>query len=179
MKKEIAVALENLRVLNPAVCTDPTVGKRKGRLQKVLVANRGEIARRFFFLLKEEGIPSVAVVTDVDRQQSWFEFANQVVYIGEARNYADPATIIAAAKLTGANAIYPGYGFLSEDFRFVEALEEANNETEFPLDEHEKSPSADSKMHPGFLNQDGYILGNERWANVHGPRIKDHASREQ
>ncbi|MEQ8352675.1 MAG: carboxyl transferase domain-containing protein [Leptospiraceae bacterium] len=157
MKKEIAVALENLRVLNPAVCTDPTVGKRKGRLQKVLVANRGEIARRFFFLLKEEGIPSVAVVTDVDRQQSWFEFANQVVYIGEARNYADPATIIAAAKLTGANAIYPGYGFLSEDFRFVEALEEANNETEFPLDEHEKSPSADSKMHPGFLNQDADV----------------------
>lgn len=127
MNEQLEQALDRLRRLNPDL-TSLTGGKlktqRKGNLQKVLVANRGEIARRFFFLLKEEGIPSVAVVTDVDREQSWFEFADQVIYIGNARNYADASTILAAVHLSGANAVYPGYGFLSEDFRFVEALEE-------------------------------------------------------
>ncbi|MCB1165135.1 MAG: carbamoyl-phosphate synthase subunit L, partial [Leptospiraceae bacterium] len=96
---------------------------RSGRLQKVLVVNRGEIARRFFFALKEEGIASVAVVTDPDREQTWYQFADQVVYIGNGRNYTDVRTILAAIESTGANAVYPGYGFLSEDYRFVESLD--------------------------------------------------------
>ncbi|MCB1306025.1 MAG: hypothetical protein KDK37_17175, partial [Leptospiraceae bacterium] len=96
---------------------------RSGRLQKVLVVNRGEIARRFFFALKEEGIASVAVVTDPDREQTWYQFADQVVYIGNGRNYTDVPTILAAIESTGANAVYPGYGFLSEDYRFVESLD--------------------------------------------------------
>ena len=123
MKPDIQQSMEALKLLNPGTQNGArTAVLREGLLQKVLVANRGEIARRFFFLLKEEGIPSVAVVTDVDREQSWFEFADQVIYIGAARNYADSSTIIAAALLSGANAIYPGYGFLSEDYRFVEAM---------------------------------------------------------
>ncbi|TGK08767.1 carbamoyl-phosphate synthase subunit L [Leptospira fletcheri] len=98
--------------------------KRQGKLQKVLVANRGEIAKRFFFALHEEGIRSIAVVADKDRGQSWFEFADEVVYIGEAKNYASIPVICAALLESGANAIYPGYGFLSENYEFVEMLSE-------------------------------------------------------
>ncbi|HBS03482.1 MAG TPA: hypothetical protein DEA96_00860, partial [Leptospiraceae bacterium] len=142
MKSSIAESLASLKCLNPEpIERGRSTEMRSGNLQKVLVANRGEIARRFFFLLKEEGIPSVAVVTDVDREQSWFEFADQVIYIGASRNYADSSTIIAAALLSGANAIYPGYGFLSEDFRFVEALEDASRQQR-SLHECEAGPEA-------------------------------------
>ncbi|MGV8057052.1 MAG: carboxyl transferase domain-containing protein [Smithellaceae bacterium] len=97
--------------------------KRPHRLQKVLVANRAEIAKRFFLTLHEEGIPSVAVVTDVDKEQSWYEFADEIVFIGDKHNYSNIPVIIAAAQLVGANAIYPGYGFLSESSEFVESLD--------------------------------------------------------
>ncbi len=118
--------LEVLRKKEPflAVTEAEQTSRQKHRLKKVLVANRGEIAKRFFFLLKEERIPSVAVVTDVDRRQSWFEFADEVVYIGAAANYTNIAVILAAVELVQANAVYPGYGFLSENYHFVEALEE-------------------------------------------------------
>ncbi|EPG76490.1 carbamoyl-phosphate synthase L chain, ATP-binding domain protein [Leptospira fainei serovar Hurstbridge str. BUT 6] len=96
--------------------------EREGRLQKVLIANRGEIAKRFFLALHEEGIRSVAVVADQDRGQSWFEFADEVIYIGEAKNYANIPAICAAVLESGANAVYPGYGFLSENYHFVDRL---------------------------------------------------------
>ncbi|EQA43788.1 carbamoyl-phosphate synthase L chain, ATP-binding domain protein [Leptospira broomii serovar Hurstbridge str. 5399] len=98
--------------------------EREGRLQKVLIANRGEIAKRFFLALHEEGIRSVAVVADQDRGQSWFEFADEVIYIGEAKNYANIPAICAAILESGANAVYPGYGFLSENYHFVDRLRE-------------------------------------------------------
>lgn len=93
------------------------------RLQKVLVANRGEIARRFFFALREAGIASVAVVTDPDRDQSWTDSADEVVLIGDGNNYTSIPAILAAARSSGANAIYPGYGFLSENPDFPAAIE--------------------------------------------------------
>ena len=117
-------ALRELRAANPLLDRPrPRARPRGHRLEKVLVANRGEIAKRFFFALKEDGIPSVAVVTDPDRRQSWYEFADEVVYIGDARNYTAIPVVLAAVLISGANAVYPGYGFLSEDVRFVEALE--------------------------------------------------------
>ena len=122
MKQQIDSALGNLRCANPGIGRSPTASGRH-RLRKVLVANRGEIAKRFFFALREEGIPSVAVVTDPDRKQSWYEFADEVVYIGEPAGYTDMPTVLAAALLSGATAIYPGYGFLSENHRFVEAID--------------------------------------------------------
>ncbi len=97
-------------------------GGRDHKLSKVLVANRGEIAKRFFLALHEEGIPSVAVVTEPDIGQSWYEFADETVLIGDANNYTHIPTIAAAAVLSGANAVYPGYGFLSENVDFVDAL---------------------------------------------------------
>ncbi len=122
MTDPIEAALAELRRANPgAGRTQPAGGAH--RLRKVLVANRGEIAKRFFFALREEGIPSVAVVTDPDRKQSWHEFADEVVHIGDPSGYTDIPRILGAALLSGANAIYPGYGFLSENFRFVEAID--------------------------------------------------------
>ena len=102
-----------------------TPRRRPSRLQKVLVANRGEIARRFFFALREAGIASVAVVTDPDRDQSWADSADEVVLIGDGTNYSSIPAILAAARRCGANAIYPGYGFLSENPEFPAAIEAA------------------------------------------------------
>ncbi|MCX8000539.1 MAG: hypothetical protein N3A69_16570, partial [Leptospiraceae bacterium] len=98
---------------------------REGKLQKVLIANRGEIAKRFFLSLREEGIPSVAIVTEADVGQSWYEFADEVINIGGISNYVTIPIVVAAAVVSGANAIYPGYGFLSENAEFVESIKEA------------------------------------------------------
>lgn len=125
----LKTAQRMLKGLNPNIAErrasdiHAVAGKRPHRLQKVLVANRGEIAKRFFLALHEEGIPSVAVVSDVDRDQSWYEFADEVVFIGDRYNYSNIPVIIAAALLVKANAVYPGYGFLSESPEFAEALD--------------------------------------------------------
>ncbi|MDH5716064.1 MAG: hypothetical protein OEZ22_00325 [Spirochaetia bacterium] len=100
--------------------------KRTYNLQKVLVANRGEIAKRFFLSLREENIPSVAVVTDADIGQSWYDFADETIFIGDPRNYVSVPVILAAAIISEANAVYPGYGFLSENVDFVKSLEVTN-----------------------------------------------------
>lgn len=126
--QHIDAALERLRELNPEVARDrrpATDKKRPHRLQKVLIANRGEIAKRFFLALHEEGIPSVAVVTEPDIGQSWYDFADEVIQIGDANNYINMPVIVAAALLSGSNAVYPGYGFLSEKHEFAEMIERA------------------------------------------------------
>lgn len=125
MIREVQNALRALRTANPLLDRPrPPAPERFHRLRKVLVANRGEIAKRFFFVLKEEGIPSVAIVTDPDRKQSWYEFADEVVYIGEAQNYTNIPIVLAAVLLSEANAVYPGYGFISESYHLVEAISE-------------------------------------------------------
>jgi acetyl/propionyl-CoA carboxylase alpha subunit/acetyl-CoA carboxylase carboxyltransferase component len=129
INKEMEEALELLKALNPGTSGNresdrPSgAGSRSHLLQKVLVANRGEIAKRFFLALHEESIPSVAVVTDPDRGQSWYEFADEVVFIGAADHYARIPVIIGAALFSKANAVYSGYGFLSENVDFVQAVE--------------------------------------------------------
>ena len=135
VQKDFQEALEKLKTISPELMgkresdTVNVSDKRPHKLQRVLVANRGEIAKRFFLALHEEGIPSVAVVTDVDKGQSWYEFADDVIFIGEELNYANIAIIIAAASLAKANAIYSGYGFLSENADFVESIEIISNFT--------------------------------------------------
>ncbi|MCP4132526.1 MAG: hypothetical protein GY754_16250 [bacterium] len=129
IQEEYNNALETLRELNPNIAgrrkSDQLIVemKRPHTLQKVLVVNRGEIAKRFFLALHEEGIPSVAVVTEVDNGQSWYEFADEVVFLGANENYTNIPMIIAAANLIKANALYAGYGFLSENPDFVESME--------------------------------------------------------
>lgn len=125
MIERISAALAEIDRLNPGRASYAFGKRRSHRLRKVLVANRGEIAKRFFLALREEGIPSVAVVTDPDRDQSWADSADELIRIGDSAAYINTALIVAAAIRSGANAIYPGYGFLSENADLPDAVRTA------------------------------------------------------
>ena len=92
---------------------------------KILIANRGEIALRVHRACKEMGISTVAVHSEVDTGAMWVRLADESVCIGPraaAKSYLNIPSIIAAAEITGAQAIHPGYGFLSENARFAEIV---------------------------------------------------------
>ncbi|HEY9058647.1 MAG TPA: biotin carboxylase N-terminal domain-containing protein, partial [Aurantimonas sp.] len=94
----------------------------------LLIANRGEIACRIIRTAKRLGIRTVAVFSDADRNALHVEMADEAVHIGPApvgESYLKGERIIAAARRTGAEAIHPGYGFLSENPDFVAAVEVA------------------------------------------------------
>lgn len=98
------------------------------KFQKVLVANRGEIAVRIIQGLRDMGLQTVAVYSEVDRTALHVLMADEAVLIGPApasESYLVPEKIIAAARQTGAEAIHPGYGFLSENSAFSQAVEDA------------------------------------------------------
>jgi len=93
--------------------------------QKVLIANRGEIALRVIRACKELGIATVAVYSEADRECLHVRFADDDVCIGRAPgrdSYLNIPRIIAAAEITGADAIHPGYGFLAENAEFAEIV---------------------------------------------------------
>ncbi|MEJ8476632.1 acetyl/propionyl/methylcrotonyl-CoA carboxylase subunit alpha [Roseibium algae] len=93
---------------------------------KILIANRGEIACRVIKTAQRMGIKTVAVFSDADRDALHVEMADEAVHIGPAtasESYLIPEKIIAACKQTGAEAVHPGYGFLSERASFPEMLE--------------------------------------------------------
>jgi acetyl-CoA carboxylase, biotin carboxylase subunit len=96
------------------------------QIKKVLIANRGEIALRILRSCRELGIKTVAVYSTADREQKHVAFADEAVCIGPAqagRSYLNMAAIISAAEVTQADAIHPGYGFLSENADFAESVE--------------------------------------------------------
>ncbi len=91
--------------------------------KKILIANRGEIALRIIRTCREMGIKTVAVYSTADRESMHVKFADEAVCIGKpasAESYLNVPNIIAAAEITNADAIHPGYGFLAENARFAE-----------------------------------------------------------
>ncbi|KAK4407164.1 Methylcrotonoyl-CoA carboxylase subunit alpha, mitochondrial [Sesamum angolense] len=104
-----------------------SVGRASGRIEKILIANRGEIACRIIRTAKRLGIRTVAVYSDADESSLHVKSADEAVRIGPppARlSYLSASTIIEAASRTGAQAIHPGYGFLSESSEFAQLCED-------------------------------------------------------
>jgi acetyl-CoA carboxylase biotin carboxylase subunit len=98
-------------------------------ISKVLIANRGEIALRIILACKEMGLKTVAVHSEADRDALHVRYADYDVCIGPAasrQSYLNISSIIAAAEITGADAIHPGYGFLAENPHFAEIIGECN-----------------------------------------------------
>ncbi len=99
----------------------PAKGKDKKMFNKILIANRGEIALRIIRTCKEMGINTVAVYSTADKDSLHVRFADEAVCIGPPQSresYLNMSRIIAAAEITNADAIHPGYGFLSENSKF-------------------------------------------------------------
>ena len=96
--------------------------------KKILVANRGEIALRVIRAARQLGIPTVAVYSEADAESMHVKFADESVCIGPptpVESYLHIPALIAAAEITGTDAIHPGYGFLSENPRFAETCEKS------------------------------------------------------
>lgn len=123
-------------IINPKVCFLPifysfVFGPRRAlmimpSIKKILVANRGEIALRIMRSAREMGIQTVAVYSDADRSALHVRYADEAVRIGpppSTESYLRMDKIIEAARLTGADAIHPGYGFLSENGDFASLVE--------------------------------------------------------
>ena len=94
--------------------------------QKILIANRGEIAVRVICACKDMGIRTVAVYSEADRNSLHARFADEAICIGPAkssRSYLDIPAVISAAEITNVDAVHPGYGFLSENADFAEVCE--------------------------------------------------------
>ena len=98
-------------------------------IKKVLIANRGEIAVRIIRACKEMGIETVAVYSEADKEALHVQLADEAYCIGpklSKDSYLNTTNIISVAKKTGADAIHPGYGFLSENADFAELCREVN-----------------------------------------------------
>ncbi|MCB1448112.1 MAG: acetyl/propionyl-CoA carboxylase subunit alpha, partial [Rhizobiaceae bacterium] len=96
-------------------------------IKKILIANRGEIAVRVIRTARAMGIGTVAVYSDADREAMHVRMADEAVHIGaspSAQSYLVIDRIVEAIKATGADAVHPGYGFLSENRAFAERLEQ-------------------------------------------------------
>ena len=127
---------------------------------KILIANRGEIALRILRAAKELGIATVAVHSTADADAMHVKLADESVCIGPppARDsYLNIPALLAACEITGAEALHPGYGFLSENARFAEILEGPPH--------HLHRPKAGA--YPAYGRQDrGQIDGDPAWNSL-------------
>lgn len=98
-------------------------------MNKILIANRGEIAVRIIRACKEMNIKTVAIYSEVDKDAMHTRLADEAICIGPAnagKSYLNLKNIIEAANITGADSIHPGFGFLSENSQFAKICEESN-----------------------------------------------------
>src|ERR671932_1748191 len=103
-------------------------GSHRGMFKKILIANRGEIACRVIKTARKMGIKTVAVYSDADKDALHVEMADEAVHIGPppaSESYLVIDKIVEAARHTGAQAVHPGYGFLSEREAFPKVLAKA------------------------------------------------------
>ena len=144
--------------------------------EKILIANRGEIALRILRACKELGIPTVAVHSTADADAMHVRLADESVCIGpppRPRELPQRAALLTACEITGADAVHPGYGFLSENARFAEILIEHGVHFIGPKPEHirlmgdkiEAKRTAQAARHPG-----GAGLGRRRRLGSRGAR---------
>ena len=115
--------------------------------KKILIANRGEIALRIIRTCKEMDIRTVAVYSTADRESLHVRFADEAVCIGDApskNSYLNIPRIISAAEITNADAIHPGYGFLSENAEFSAVCSEYGIKFIGPTPEDRKSTRLNS-----------------------------------
>tara|TARA_Y100001970_G_scaffold277498_1_gene381808 strand:- start:8189 stop:9526 length:1338 start_codon:yes stop_codon:yes gene_type:complete len=109
--------------------------------KKILIANRGEIAVRIIRACKEWGISTVAIHSDVDRESMHVKLADESICVGShqpSNSYLNIPSILSAIELTDAEAVHPGYGFLSENYNFAKILEENNIKFIGPSSKHIK-----------------------------------------
>ena len=107
--------------------------------KKILIANRGEIALRIIRTCKEMGIKTVAVYSTADKESLHVKFADEAICIGpppSKESYLNISRLIAASEITNADAIHPGYGFLSENAKFAEICQQHNIKFIGPTPEH-------------------------------------------
>ena len=107
--------------------------------EKILIANRGEIALRVLRACREMGISTVAVHSTADEDAMHVRLADESVCIGPPpalESYLNIPSLLAACEITGAEAVHPGYGFLSENARFAEILREHDITFIGPTPEH-------------------------------------------
>lgn len=173
-KPQLLQQLSAARAVGSARCRATGAAPLTQSFSKVLVANRGEIAVRVIRACKELGLETVAVYSVADKESLHVQLADESVCIGEAsssESYLNMANIIAAAVGRGADAIHPGYGFLSENATFVGICEDHGIEFIGPTADHirimgDKSTARDTMKAAGVPTVPGSngLIENEETA---------------